>query len=108
MSDEAASSAELASAERSVALRAGTALWAAAIAVAVGVAVGVLMILQRREVTCADGTSFPEGETDFRCFSHPHALVGTATVAAFVGLGAITYLAWIVISALDARSRPRV
>lgn len=81
-------------------------MWTAGLATVVGIAVGVVMVLQRREVTCADGTFFPEGETDFRCFSHPQALVGTATIAAFIGLGAVVYLASIVIKLLDSRSEP--
>jgi F0F1-type ATP synthase membrane subunit c/vacuolar-type H+-ATPase subunit K len=87
-------------------LHAVTATWTAGVAIAAGIAVGFAMVLQRREVACADGTFFPEGETDFRCFSHPHALVGTAVLAGFVGLGAVLYLAWIVVTAIGARSQP--
>lgn len=45
-----------------------------------GVLVGLTMALRRREIQCPDGTYFPEGETDFRCFAHPQALDGTAVV----------------------------
>jgi hypothetical protein len=84
----------------------GKAIWTAGVAIAAGIAVGFAMVLQRREVACADGTLLPEGEADVRCFAHPHALVGTAVLAAFVGLGAVLYLAWVIVTAVDARSQP--
>jgi hypothetical protein len=51
------------------------------------------MVSERREVSCADGTFFAEGETDFRCFEHPQALTGAAVIAAFVALAALAYIA---------------
>ena len=90
-----------------LAYRALRGLWTAGVAIVVGTAAGLLMILQRPAATCPDSAPLPGGQMDLRCFSHPDALEGAAVIAAFVGLGAIVYLAWIVITALDAGSRPK-
>ena len=57
-----------------------------------GVVVGAVMIARRREVPCADGTFFPEGTTDFRCFDHPQALGGSAVVLICLALAAVVAL----------------
>ena len=69
-----------------------------------GVAIGIVMIARRREVTCADGTFFPEGTTDFRCFAHPQALGGSAVVLICLALAAV--IALCAIAALGVVARP--
>lgn len=64
-----------------------------------GVVVGLVMAMRRREISCPDGTYFPQGETDFRCFSHPQALDGTAVIILSLMLGIL-----IVVSGEIARS----
>lgn len=90
-----------------LAYRALKGLFTAGVAIVVGIAAGLLTILQRPAATCPDSARLPGGQMDLRCFSHPDALEGAAIIAAFVGLGAIVYLAWIVITALDPGSGPK-
>lgn len=66
---------------------------------------GVVTVAQRRVANCEDGHFFPEGTTNFDCYSHPHlgtglGIAGFAVVLAIlIGLtGAIAH--WV----LDARS----
>jgi hypothetical protein len=77
-------------------------VWVGLAAAAVGLITGLAMALERRVVECADGTFFPEGTTDFRCFEHPVALGGTAVAAISVALGSVIVLAALAIRA----SRP--
>jgi hypothetical protein len=53
-------------------------VFAGAILSIVGLVIGLNMALKRTVVHCANGTYFPEGTTDFRCFGHLHAGEGTA------------------------------
>lgn len=50
------------------------------------------MLLQRRVVDCPDGTFFPNGTTDFRCFEHPLAFEGAAVSALAISVGALILL----------------
>lgn len=95
MSDEAPEPAAVQLGEMPVS---GEKMW-----VSVGVTVGVLsgiagvidglvMVLQRHEVGCADGTYFPQGATDFRCFSHPHVANGIAVMGFSVMLSIVILL----------------
>lgn len=68
-----------------------------------GVVVGIAMIAVRREVECPDGTFFPEGTTDFRCFEHPQALGGSAVVLICLALAAV--IALCAMAAADVVSR---
>lgn len=65
----------------------------------VGLVVGVVMALKRREIRCPDGTFFPEGTTDFRCFAHPQALDGTAIAVFSVMLGIVIGLIGVIAKA---------
>ncbi len=66
--------------------------WVGLSSAIVGLITGLVMLLQRRVVQCADGTYFPEGTTDFRCFEHPLAFEGTAVVAFAISVGALIVL----------------
>lgn len=68
------------------------AIWLGAAGAVVGALTGVAMALRRTVVGCADGTFFPEGATDFRCFDHPQALLGTAVTAIAIAIGALVLL----------------
>jgi len=67
-------------------------VWVGVLAAAVGVVVGLVMLVSRTEVACAEGTTFPPGMADPRCFAHPGGLVGTAVIALSIALGALVYL----------------
>ena len=69
-----------------------------------GVAIGAVMIARRREVACADGTYFPEGATDLRCFAHPQVLGGSAVVLICLALAAV--IALCAIAAMGVVARP--
>jgi len=62
------------------------------------------MIAGRLEVECPNGTYFPEGTTDFRCFEHPQALGGSAFVLICLALAAV--IALCAIAATGVVSRP--
>lgn len=62
----------------------------------IGLIVGLTMALKRRESQCADGTFFPEGTTDFRCFVHPHLLDGTAVGVISLMLGILIGLTGVI------------
>lgn len=66
--------------------------WVGLSSAIVGLITGLVMLLQRRVVQCADGTYFPEGTTDFQCFEHPLAFEGTAVVAFAISIGALIVL----------------
>lgn len=68
----------------------------------VGMVVGLSMALKRTVVHCADGTYFPEGTTDFRCFGHLHAGEGTAIAVLSSLLGIVVALLGIIVSAMPA------
>lgn len=65
-----------------------------------GLTLGLALALKRREAPCPDGTYFPEGTTDFRCFVHPHALDGSAIAVISVVLGILIGLVGFVARAI--------
>ena len=69
-----------------------------------GVVVGIAMMARKREVVCADGTFFPEGATDFRCYAHPQALSGSAVVLMCLALAVVIVLCAVI--AIRAVSLP--
>ena len=74
-------------------------MWAMAIGVilaATGLVVGLKMGLKRTVHQCADGTYFPEGTTDFRCFVRPHELDGIAVVVVSLMLGILIGLTGVI------------
>jgi hypothetical protein len=71
-----------------------------------GVAVGLRMALKRKEAPCPDGTFFPEGTKDFRCFVHPHGLDGTAVVVFSLMLGILIVLAAVITRNVIAGTSP--
>lgn len=71
-----------------------------------GVIAGIVMAARRREVTCPDGTYFPEGTEDFRCFSHPLMAQGIAVIATCVALGALVLITSEMAAAASRRAGP--
>lgn len=69
-------------------------------AAGLGIAVGVIMVAKRREAPCEDGTFFPEGTTDFRCFVHPQAWTGGAVILVCVALGALIVLCGVIAASI--------
>jgi hypothetical protein len=65
----------------------------------VGVVVGADMGLHATRIDCPNGTYFPEGTTDFRCFAHEHAGEGTAVVIFSIMLGILIVLTAQLVSA---------
>ncbi len=57
-----------------------------------GLVIGLVMAFKRNEAECADGTYFPEGTTDFRCFVHPQGLEGSAIAVISLMLGILIVL----------------
>lgn len=53
----------------------------------VAIIIGLRMALHATVVPCADGTTFPAGTTDFRCFAHRHAGDGAVIAIFAVVLG---------------------
>jgi hypothetical protein len=85
---------------------------AAGVAMSVVAAIlGVVLAVRRHHTPCPDGTYFPEGTTDFRCFTHPHALEGTSialvALALAVLIGLVAFVARLALASyakLDSRS----
>lgn len=77
-------------------VRVQRAIWIGMAAALMGAVIGMVMALRRRESGCADGTFFPEGTTDFRCFEHPEALVGVAVVATSIAIACLIFLVGVV------------
>lgn len=66
----------------------------------VGAAVGLRMALHATVVGCPDGTYFPQGVTDFRCFAHHHAGEGAAIVLICVMLAIVMSLCGVIATAI--------
>lgn len=66
--------------------------WVGLSSAIIGLITGLAMLLQRQVVQCVDGTHFPEGTTDFRCFEHPLVFEGTAVAAISIAVGALIVL----------------
>src|SRR5688572_13914851 len=66
--------------------------WCGGILVVVGVIDGCLMALKKREAPCPDGKYFPEGTTDFQCYTHPLGMQGVAVMVVSLLLGLLVYL----------------
>ena len=62
------------------------------------------MIAGRLEVVCPDGTFFPEGTTDFRCFDHPQALGGSVVVLICLALAVVIALCAIAATGVVSRA----
>ena len=69
--------------------------WAGLLAALVGFIDGIVMTARRKVTSCADGTYFPEGTTDFNCYHHPQAAMGIGLVAMSLMLGILIVLAGI-------------
>lgn len=74
---------------------------------ATGLVLGLVTAFKRKEAECADGTYFPEGTTDFRCFVHPQAFEGTALAVVSVMLGILIYLTVLIARSTLASSSDR-
>lgn len=71
---------------------------------AVGVLDGLLMTLKRREAPCPDGKYFPEGTTDFQCYTHPLGMQGVAVMVVSLLLGLLVLLTCAIAQNSAARS----
>ncbi|MBO0836184.1 MAG: hypothetical protein J2P28_11875 [Actinobacteria bacterium] len=58
-----------------------------------GLADGLMMALQRHVAPCPDGTFFPPGTTNFNCYVHPNAGIGTEIAVLSALLGILVVLA---------------
>jgi uncharacterized membrane protein YhaH (DUF805 family) len=67
--------------------------WIGVVLAAVGFIDGLVMALTRKTTTCADGKYFPEGTTDFNCYTYPQAGLGIAVAALSVVLGIVVVFA---------------
>jgi hypothetical protein len=76
------------------------------VAAIVGAIDGIYLAVQSRVVNCPDGTRFPEGTEDFRCFSHPQAAQGVAVVAVSVMLAVLIGLVSTIALAAARSSTP--
>ncbi len=57
-----------------------------------GVIDGVVVALQRTLTACPDGTYFPPGAKDFRCYSNPQLGLGVAIAIVSILLGILILL----------------
>jgi uncharacterized protein YneF (UPF0154 family) len=77
---------------------------------AIGVILGFARALKKIEAECRNGTEFPMGETDFRCFVHPHAFEGSALMVVSLMLailiGLTGFIARNLLSPASPGSRP--
>jgi hypothetical protein len=81
--------------------------WVGVVLAAVGFIDGLVMALRRKTTTCADGKYFPEGTTDFNCYTYPQAELGIAVAALSVVLGIVVVFASIAARAsLGAQAKP--
>ncbi|HZC69553.1 MAG TPA: hypothetical protein VE442_02555 [Jatrophihabitans sp.] len=71
----------------------------------VGIVIGLRMALHTTVVDCADGTYFPEGTTDFRCYAHKQAGDGTAIVLISAMLGILIWLSGVIATSCLASHR---
>lgn len=71
---------------------------------ATGVILGLARALQKIEAECQDGTEFPAGETDFRCFVHPHVFEGSALVLVSLMLAILIGLTGLIAKNLLSRA----
>jgi hypothetical protein len=76
----------------------------ACVAVIIG---GLVLALQKVVVECPDGQYFPEGTSDYHCFSHPQAALGISVLAAGIALAALIVLVQTAISALSRTTAAR-
>lgn len=72
------------------------ATWAGLILCFIGLIDGLMMALKKTVADCPDGTSFPEGATNFDCYVHPQAGVGIAIGVFSVVLGILVVFSSIV------------
>ncbi|GAB3820477.1 hypothetical protein GCM10028820_26510 [Tessaracoccus terricola] len=79
--------------------------WVGLSSAIIGLITGLAMLLQRRVVDCLDGTFFPNGTTDFRCFEHPLALEGAAVSALAISVGALMLLTSSAVTTSDIRAK---
>lgn len=64
------------------------------------VVAGLVVAFDKVVVECHDGQSFPNGTTDFNCYSYPQAGMGIGIIAVGIGLGAVLILLRVVHEAL--------
>jgi hypothetical protein len=65
------------------------ATWLGLLLATVGLIDGIVMASRKRVTTCPDGKYFPEGTTDFNCYTHPNVELGVAIAALSVVLGIV-------------------
>jgi hypothetical protein len=66
----------------------------------VGFVDGLVMLLNKKVVTCPDGQYFPEGATDLSCYAHAQAGVGAEIAVISLMLGILIVFGSILVSAL--------
>jgi hypothetical protein len=67
---------------------------------------GLVLALDRVEVDCPDGTSFPEGASDFTCYTHPTNELGISIMAIAVAVGVALVLLRAILDAVREPQRP--
>jgi hypothetical protein len=82
---------DLAGTERAVDLT-WWATWVGLIFAGVAFISGLVMALEKKVITCPDGTYFPEGATDLECYVHPDGAIGIAVAALSIVLGVLVLL----------------
>ena len=74
--------------------------------VAVGLVAGLKMAWSKRLATCPEGTSFPEGTTDFDCYVRPQLELGLAIAAMSIVLGILLAFSSALLKAHLEANRP--
>ncbi|MDO9439910.1 MAG: hypothetical protein Q7T73_03375 [Beijerinckiaceae bacterium] len=69
---------------------------------AAAVVSGLVLALDKVVIGCPDGTEFPNGTTDFNCYSDPDAELGFSIVAIAFAVGAAIVLLRAVLRAVRA------
>jgi len=69
------------------------AMWTGLILAVLGLADGLAKALETHVTSCPDGTSFPQGTTNFNCYAHPNAGSGIAIAVISALLGILVVLA---------------
>lgn len=76
------------------------------LAALIGMVVGFRAVLAKTIADCPDGTVWPPGVTDFRCYTHPHALEGSAIALVSLMLGILIWILGVVADTLLSGHRP--
>jgi hypothetical protein len=64
---------------------------------AIGMGIGAHMASVRIVINCPDGTEFPAKATNFNCYAHPHAGVGTVYIVLSLMLGILICLCGVIV-----------